>query len=241
MDLRRLADENGGTFREKRYDGPLTFPAAERKRPPLWQSSEMQQVMTIGGQADILSIMLQEEEGQVESWLEEPGGVSVGGSGAARRLMERVLGHFGQVELGSCAKAHAGLSRLPQQSRPLGRGPLLATAARLFDPRAFGGRRATDKRRGDDALQKHAGQTDEQPWRATALDRAAWIAAEAGFVNCVRRTTTPVHLEGVRHMMAEDWLQEARTCTERQTHVRYDALPSIGTASRIDAPTGQKP
>lgn len=31
-------------------------------------------------------------------------------------------------------------------------------------------------------MQKHSDHTDEQLWQAMALDRAAWIAAEAGFV-----------------------------------------------------------
>jgi len=69
LDLRRLAEESQGTFRQKRFDGPPSFSAVEQRRPPL--PTPDGERMTIGGQVEVLDIMLGEEEAQSKSWLEE--------------------------------------------------------------------------------------------------------------------------------------------------------------------------
>jgi len=69
LDMRRLADDNRGSFRQKRFDGPLAFNPSEPRRPPMSQSADQQ--MTIQGQADILQILLEEETMQCDMWLEE--------------------------------------------------------------------------------------------------------------------------------------------------------------------------
>eukprot|EP00445_Apocalathium_hangoei_P042274 CAMPEP_0203971460 /NCGR_PEP_ID=MMETSP0359-20131031/98486_1 /ASSEMBLY_ACC=CAM_ASM_000338 /TAXON_ID=268821 /ORGANISM="Scrippsiella Hangoei, Strain SHTV-5" /LENGTH=744 /DNA_ID=CAMNT_0050909437 /DNA_START=57 /DNA_END=2288 /DNA_ORIENTATION=- len=69
LDLRRLASASQGSFRLKRFDGPMAFPSAEPRRPAPQQASR--EKLSIGGQVNILDIMLEEEDGQSRRWLEE--------------------------------------------------------------------------------------------------------------------------------------------------------------------------
>eukprot|EP00927_Polykrikos_kofoidii_P044780 TRINITY_DN38657_c0_g1_i1.p1 TRINITY_DN38657_c0_g1~~TRINITY_DN38657_c0_g1_i1.p1 ORF type:complete len:792 (-),score=118.67 TRINITY_DN38657_c0_g1_i1:89-2464(-) len=80
LDLRRLAEQNHGSFRQKRFDGqPITQQPAGAtvvpQRIPAWcggASGESDDArLTIGGQLDILDIMSKESDIQTTDWLEE--------------------------------------------------------------------------------------------------------------------------------------------------------------------------
>lgn len=79
LDLRRLAEDNRGSFRQKRFatGGAIIgagIPAGlSEPRPTQLQTGTRpaDESMTIGGQVDILEIMSRESEGQLSSWLDE--------------------------------------------------------------------------------------------------------------------------------------------------------------------------
>lgn len=69
LNLRRLAEENKGTFRHKRFNVPETFSSGPKRvysgEPHLGGG------LTIGGQIEILTVMSREDECQAEMWVEE--------------------------------------------------------------------------------------------------------------------------------------------------------------------------
>jgi len=71
LDLRRLAEENSGTFRQKRFDRMLTDVPAP-PRVSAWSGGDREDArLTIGGQLSILEIMAKEQSIQKSDWLEE--------------------------------------------------------------------------------------------------------------------------------------------------------------------------
>uniref|UniRef100_A0A7S4SW56 VWFA domain-containing protein n=1 Tax=Alexandrium monilatum TaxID=311494 RepID=A0A7S4SW56_9DINO len=78
LDLRRLAEDNLGSFRQKRFahGGAISGAGVVANGPNELRPSQSRgrvehESMTIGGQVDILDIMTRESEGQLNSWLEE--------------------------------------------------------------------------------------------------------------------------------------------------------------------------
>lgn len=74
VELRRLAEDSGGSSRQKRFNlqMPATSPADLRRPPSRPSRSSAEEVkMTISGQMDILDIMNQEEEAQSTTWIQE--------------------------------------------------------------------------------------------------------------------------------------------------------------------------
>mmetsp|Transcript_23329 Transcript_23329/g.59558 ORF Transcript_23329/g.59558 Transcript_23329/m.59558 type:complete len:628 (-) Transcript_23329:90-1973(-) len=69
LELRRLAEENQGSFRQKRFDGGLCI--AEQRRVPGAAGPHDDARLTIGGQLSILEIMVEEQDSQTADWLEE--------------------------------------------------------------------------------------------------------------------------------------------------------------------------
>lgn len=69
LDLRRLAEENQGCFKQKRFDGGMCLP--EQRRVPNPEVPHDDARLTIGGQLCILDIMVSEGEVQAADWVEE--------------------------------------------------------------------------------------------------------------------------------------------------------------------------
>lgn len=77
LSLRRLAEQNSGSFRQKRFDlsakvlaeKALESATSSRSRPA--RLHEDDERLTIGGQIDIIEVMLQEAEVHTIDWLEE--------------------------------------------------------------------------------------------------------------------------------------------------------------------------
>lgn len=71
LELRRLAEDSKGSFRQWRLDTATAGTArVETRSAPLRPNREDAR-LTIGGQVDILDIMVKEEESQASEWLEE--------------------------------------------------------------------------------------------------------------------------------------------------------------------------
>lgn len=82
LDLRRLAEENHGSFRQKRFDGQPVWSSGSAAAA-MWRSAPAgglggsrmdkpdDQCLTIGGQLEILDVMLKEQEIHTTDWLEE--------------------------------------------------------------------------------------------------------------------------------------------------------------------------
>lgn len=70
LELRRLAEENHGTFRLKRFDDAPIM-SVVRSAADATDEGQDDGRMTIGGQLDILEVMIKEQETLVADWLEE--------------------------------------------------------------------------------------------------------------------------------------------------------------------------
>jgi len=70
LDLRRLADENQGRFRQKRFDGGLCLGEQGFRRSAGGMPHDDAR-LTIGGQLCILEIMASEQDAQTADWLDE--------------------------------------------------------------------------------------------------------------------------------------------------------------------------
>jgi len=76
LELRRLAEENHGSFRQKRFDGISTVQSAVPSRTA-WRpgqgggSGGGSEKLSIGGQLSILEVMVDEQQRQKIDWLEE--------------------------------------------------------------------------------------------------------------------------------------------------------------------------
>jgi len=73
LGLRQLAEENNGCFRQKRFDGGFMMGPETTLRPVDAAGSDPADDarLTIGGQVDILQVMIKEQEVQETDWLEE--------------------------------------------------------------------------------------------------------------------------------------------------------------------------
>lgn len=72
LDLRRLAEENHGSFRQKRFDGSSDMADGVQHMENICQDNKNEDArLTIGGQLDILDIMVKEHKVQVKDWLDE--------------------------------------------------------------------------------------------------------------------------------------------------------------------------
>eukprot|EP00442_Polarella_glacialis_P025858 CAMPEP_0115130620 /NCGR_PEP_ID=MMETSP0227-20121206/52589_1 /TAXON_ID=89957 /ORGANISM="Polarella glacialis, Strain CCMP 1383" /LENGTH=699 /DNA_ID=CAMNT_0002535903 /DNA_START=58 /DNA_END=2155 /DNA_ORIENTATION=- len=78
LDLRRLAEENRGSFRQKKFNlrASVSMPVSELlaasghvKQPSGRKNGD--QRLTVGGQVDVLEIMIRDQEEQRTDWLEE--------------------------------------------------------------------------------------------------------------------------------------------------------------------------
>eukprot|EP00929_Paragymnodinium_shiwhaense_P064312 TRINITY_DN32204_c0_g1_i2.p1 TRINITY_DN32204_c0_g1~~TRINITY_DN32204_c0_g1_i2.p1 ORF type:complete len:682 (-),score=139.34 TRINITY_DN32204_c0_g1_i2:159-2204(-) len=160
LDLRRLAEENHGSFRQKRFDGQPVWSSGSAATA-MWRSAlggsvkheqpdNDDQRLTIGGQLEILDVMLKEQEIQTIDWLEEQkcanrlllstatqGGVSE--PDQARLAMKRsAMNHLGPcnpVRLQELLEGPPGASLRRPPTGPLSGGSQAAAAAtRLPDP-----------------------------------------------------------------------------------------------------------
>jgi hypothetical protein len=69
LDLRHLAEENHGSFRNKSF--AESKPSTAASKAPRWQLPDTATQMTIGGQLNIFEIMLEEKNRQLSDWLDE--------------------------------------------------------------------------------------------------------------------------------------------------------------------------
>lgn len=71
LELRRLAEENHGSFRQKRFAESLAERPSTASKAPRWQLPDSATQMTISGQLSIFEIMLEEKSRQLADWLDE--------------------------------------------------------------------------------------------------------------------------------------------------------------------------
>mmetsp|Transcript_101487 Transcript_101487/g.287555 ORF Transcript_101487/g.287555 Transcript_101487/m.287555 type:complete len:661 (-) Transcript_101487:93-2075(-) len=71
LELRRLAEDHHGSFRQKRFDDHAGDAAAGAQQLAMVRGSNEDTRLTVGGQVDIFDIMIREHEVQVRAWLEE--------------------------------------------------------------------------------------------------------------------------------------------------------------------------